>query len=715
MICLDNNPDRLYDLVPVVYRLRDADQGYPLKALLRVISEQVNLIERDIAGLYENWFIETCADWVIPYIGTLLDYVPVHAAGEPTAGGTAATEVRNRILFPRREMANTVRFRRRKGTLRALEDIAAAASGWPVRAVEIYRQLGFTQNIAYQHLNRGRIADLRDVDSFDRLAGAFNETPRSIDIRQGGWNLPQVRLFVWRLRSYSVTRTQALHYEDGYLFNSLGIDTQLFLRPQPTDGSPGPLNVPQPIARRDLESFEPDERRNAQSGVRFFYGPQNSFAIWVGDPPQLVPADQIVSADLSDWSYRPTQKQVAVDPILGRIAFSPTQARKHNVLVSYNYGFSADMGGGEYRRDLRQPADANFYYVGVDQHSRHIGDALTQWQKDQPASAVIEITDSAVYAEPIQIELAANQQLILRASNGHRPVIRLTSPDDDAAHSFALSGKAGSWFTLDGIIVSRGEILIEGEMAGVVIRHSTLVPGLAVACNCEPKRPDEPSIELNGDVGCLRIEHGITGAIRDNRDQAASDPLNIRITDSILDATDPTNPAIGAPQNLCAHAILQIARSTVYGRLEVRAIELAENCILLGAILVCRRQQGCIRFCYVTPGSRTPRRYECQPDLVEAAVRARFAKGTMTVQQRDLLLASERLRVEPEFQSVRYGDRGYSKLTDTCAVEIRRGAEDESEVGAFHDLFGPQRAANLEARVAEFTPAGAEAGIQYVS
>jgi hypothetical protein len=53
------NPDRLYKLIPVIYRLRDADQDYPLQALLRVIAEQVIVTEQDIAGLYENLFIKT--------------------------------------------------------------------------------------------------------------------------------------------------------------------------------------------------------------------------------------------------------------------------------------------------------------------------------------------------------------------------------------------------------------------------------------------------------------------------------------------------------------------------------------------------------------------------------------------------------------------------------------------------------------------------------
>ena len=80
---MTENPDRLYDLVPVVYRQRDADQGYPLRALLRVIAEQVSVVERDITGLYENWFIETCQDSVVPYIGDLVGYTAVSTLTDP--------------------------------------------------------------------------------------------------------------------------------------------------------------------------------------------------------------------------------------------------------------------------------------------------------------------------------------------------------------------------------------------------------------------------------------------------------------------------------------------------------------------------------------------------------------------------------------------------------------------------------------------------------
>src|SRR5215471_17683876 len=135
-------PDRLYALLPAIYRLRDADHGYPLQALLRVIAEQVTVVEDDITQLYENWFIETCEDWVVPYIADLVGYQPVHAAGEPGDIRTAQGAARNKILIPRREVANTIRYRRRKGTLALLEVLANDIAGWPARAVEFYKLLG---------------------------------------------------------------------------------------------------------------------------------------------------------------------------------------------------------------------------------------------------------------------------------------------------------------------------------------------------------------------------------------------------------------------------------------------------------------------------------------------------------------------------------------------------------------------------------------------
>jgi hypothetical protein len=129
----------------------------------------------------------------------------------------------------------------------------------------------------------------------------------------------------------------------------------------------------------------------------------------------------------------------------------------------------------------------------------------------------------------------------------------------------------------------------------------------------------------------------------------------------------------------------------------------------------CRRQRGCIRFCYLPPGSHTPRRYECQPDLAEDAVTALFVKGDFDATQRDALIGAERLRVEPQLESTRYGAPAYCRLDRTCAREIATGADDASEMGVYHDLYEPQRVANMRTRLDEFIPAGTNAGIIFAS
>jgi len=756
------NPDRLYELLPAVHRLRDADRGYPLRALLQVISEQVNIVDADLAQLYENWFVETCQDWVVPYIGDLVGYTPLFEVGEPSGAQKARVLTRERILIPRREVANTVRFRRRKGTIAVLEELAEAVAGWPGRAVEFYRLLSFTQNINYLRLDRGRTVDIRDGDGLDDLGSAFEEVAHIADVRCIGsrhfpefYNIPSVGVFVWRLKRYSVTQAPAFCEEQQspncFVFSVLGNDAPLYNRSQRTSKHPpGRLNLPTPITRRGLERFEASEAAETESsGIPYYYGEGKSFAIWTGTPRTLVDPRSIVVADLTDWTYRPLPTQVAVDPMLGRIAFPPNQTRRQGVWVTYNYAFSADMGGGEYERDLSQPANYKLYLVGDGEGFSRIGEALAQWQKDSPGDAVIEITDSGVYVEPINITLKPGQTLQLRAANRKRPVIRLlnwqtSAPDNLTIHgladtdaSNASPGNVGlaianpasahlanaappnteptSWFTLDGIVVTGRGVQVLGQVAGVTIRHSTLVPGWGLDCNCDPVRPTEPSLELDDAPNCVRIEHSILGAIQVNRDEVREDPCRIYISDSIVDATSTDSIALGAPGKLCAFSILDIRRSTVFGQVQTHAIELAENCIFMGAIQDCRRQQGCMRFCYIAAGWRTPKRYECQPDLVERAVLALAQRDSLTTAQRNALLQQERARVEPEFNSERYGMPAYCQLSDHCAIEITRGADDQSEMGAFHDLYQPQRAANLRARLNEYTPAGMTAGIIYAS
>lgn len=725
----DPRLDRLYALLPAILRIRDAERGYPLKAFLQVIAEQVNVVEDDIAQLYENWFIETADDWVVPYIGDLVGYRPVAEAGPPASAPGGAL---GRILIPRREVANLIASRRRKGTLALLEQLAHDVAGWPARAVEFFQLLAWAQNINHLHLDRHRTADLHDVEALELIDGAFDSVAHSVDVRRissqrtrGRTNIPSVGVFVWRLKSYSVTVTPAHCSEDigpqAFTFSVLGQDTPLYVRPEPeTDAThiAEELNLPVPIRRHAFDKRPRD-----------YYGIDRSLAIfadgWAGLPgDQPVPVEVLIPADLSGWRYAPPIGHIAVDPVLGRLAFPRSQLPKKGLRVSYHYGFSADMGGGEYARPLIQPpGEVVLYRVGEHEAFRRIADALQQWTRDRPASAVIELVASGVYVEPLDIHVGAGQSLQLRAGDRARPVIRIIDWQTDLPDALAITLAPDSRMTLDGLLVTGRPVQVTGAPddttgdrgavcpAELVIRHCTLVPGWGIDCNCKPDRPAEPSLELNNVRARVRIEHSILGSIQVHEDEVQIDPIPIAISDSIVDATDGARQAIGAPASTIAHVTLTIQRSTVFGIIDVHAIALAENCIFQNCVNVARRQLGCMRFSYVPPGCRTPRRHRCQPDGVIAAVKARVTDPVKQAAE----IAGEVLRVRPQFASVRYGKPSYAQLGPGCAVEIVRGADDESEMGAFHDLFQPQREANLRARLQEYTPAGMDVDIVFQS
>ena len=713
---MSRSPEYLYDLLPQVHRTQDALQGNPLRALLEVVAEQVNVVEDDIAQLYNNWFIETCEDWVVPYIGDLVGYRAVPEAGDAGPGA------------PRQEVANTIRLRRRKGTVALLEDLARDVAAWPARAVQFYTLMGWTQHLSHlSHLRptRGRTADLRDGGVLARLDGPFDSIAHTVGLR-GRYNIPDVGLFVWRLKAYSVTHTAARcikvsgGYGEGYTFSELGNDTPLYTRVRPESGPAQiaeEINVPGPIGRR---AFTLTLEEGGTQASPDYYGPDASLAIYVQDWPcrgerGMVPAEDIIPADLSDWlAYRAPLGKVLVDPERGRMVFPTGQVPKR-VWVRYHYGFSADMGGGEYPRKLAQPAGAKLYRVrkrpGEGEFAT-VAAALAQWEGERAQAkvkaAVIEIADSCVYHEALAFRLEPGESLQLRAANMARPILRLLDYHSDKPDHIVIQGGAASRFVLDGLLVAGCGIEVEGgriahdqqcapgtpDLCDITIRHCTLVPGWELDCDCEPQWAAEPSLTLRSTGASVRIERSILGPIRVLADETRYDPLVLRISDSILDSAHEGALAIGDERCGPAFAVLHIARTTVIGGVKVHAVHLAENSIFMDRLQVARRQGGCVRFCYVTPGSRTPARYRCQPDLAGA---------------------DDDTRVRPRFTSLRYGAPGYCQLARDCAEEIVRGADDESEMGAFHHLYQPQRAASLRARLDEYTPAGSLAAIIYAS
>ena len=124
-----HSEEELYNLLPAIYRIRDEKGTGALRALVSVLAKQAQIVESDIARLHENWFIETCEEWVVPYLGDLLGVRGLHPITDKT-------------FSLRARVANTLAYRRRKGTAAMLEQLARDSTGWPAHAVEFFELLG---------------------------------------------------------------------------------------------------------------------------------------------------------------------------------------------------------------------------------------------------------------------------------------------------------------------------------------------------------------------------------------------------------------------------------------------------------------------------------------------------------------------------------------------------------------------------------------------
>ena len=121
-----------------------------------------------------------------------------------------------------------------------------------------------------------------------------------------------------------------------------------------------------------------------------------------------------------------------------------------------------------------------------------------------------------------------------------------------------------------------------------------------------------------------------------------------------------------------------------------------------------------MRFCYVPAGSHTPNLHQCQPELAAQDMERQLQEAIgrkPTSGEIETAKGALRSHIRPSFTSRQHGAAAYCQLALFCPQEIVRGADDEGEMGVFHDLHSPQRLANLEARLNEYVPAGMEAGV----
>ncbi len=495
-----------------------------------MIADQVAVLEEDLAQLYDDQFIETCAEWVIPYIGDLIGF-----RGIKIPEGLKMPE--DIAISPRAQVANTISSRKKKGTFSNIAKVVRDSTGWDCSVIEYFKLLAMTQNLNHLYLNNISIADIRHWQSLVDLNRPFcrpevsDHLPHNIDVRsissgKGLYNIPNIGIFIWRLQSQHLGNSPAFKLDDHrYKFDPMGNDIQLFSL---LDGS----RISMPLSRTML-----------YSGLN-----GHSFGISLNvDGSEVFPNGKIngdgveaMACDLSDmydnegklkWAHTPVPYgTITIDPVLGRIAF-PESLSPKSVQTSFCYGFSADMGGGEYSRS------ESFTDMSEDDGEIIV---ISSNKKDDIMAALIELADSGNETNVIEInnneryDLAlltidvsgknnSGKTIEIRAGEKFRPLLVLKE-------DMVIKGNNGVVF-LNGLIISGGSIRANTGLSGLKITHCTLVPGL----NAGQDKNMEPSLVVTPDRSnseiLVEIDKSIVGPIR-----MPAEGAELVIQDSIVDS-----------------------------------------------------------------------------------------------------------------------------------------------------------------------------------
>ena len=692
------NAERLYALLPAVYRIRDEQQGHPLRALVALIASEFEALEENVEQLYDDQFIETCDHWVAPYIGDLIGYRPLH--------GVAAA-----IASPRAEVANTIAYRRRKGTAAMLEQLARDVTDWPARAVEFFEQLVTTQYMNHIRLHAQATADLRSTPKMLQQGGPFNAVAHTAEMRRpetgsGRYNIPNIGIFLWRLQPFALSNvpltpdpTDASGRK--FRFNPLGADLPLFRWPSTETQITHlaePANVPDPIPLRLMSKAL--EATATDPTLPDDYGPGESILLSRPHanpalPPIPIPADDLCVCDLREvaggWAHEATldADTIAIDPRLGRLLFGSNVSGP--VLGTFHSGFSRPIGGGEY---ARSPCEVT---QGM-RRSASRAEALQPHLEAIAGGGRLVIEDSLTYAQTPIFKVdavlapgAPGLEVVVAARNGARPLIAAGAP-------VQLQIGARGKLVLDGLVISGAGLQLVAvddlEPRELVLRHCTLVPGLTLNTDGSAASPGAPSLVVGHPFTKVTLEQCIVGALRIELDTQVS------LIDCIVDAGSPGAIAYAGTVLDGPGAELTIADTTVIGKLHVQLMRLGSDTIFFAQLAAAdpwpaplwveRKQEGCVRFCFTPAGSLLPRHFRCVPD-------------------------EQHPNVLPHFTSLRYGDPGYAQLRTASDRAIRMGASDGGEIGVMHPLHQPQRETNLRTRLDEYLRFGLHAGIFYVT
>lgn len=689
---------RLLDLLPAIFRARDAEEALaiageygfappdpaspdpqgPLTSLLAVLESQLTLLEAQVDNLYEDQFIETCAEWAIPYIGALVGARIVDTGDSNSA---------------RRQVADTVRNRRSKGTAGALARIAGAIMDAPAEAIEYREHLIVSLNPDFPGDGRPMSAAIngpagRRIGLPDYLG------QRSVELRdlreRGRFAAPNLGVRVWSTPALAHQEVVPTRVAGGQLrrfrFSPLAADLRLWRSPSSDRQSVTRLSLgemPGPIPLRDAIDHPGD-----------YYGADRSVAIFLNNA--LVPLAEVCFCDLSDgaaagtWNQRGSAAELAcirIDPQRGRFVLPDTMAGVHSdaLRVRYHYGMAVAAGGGGYAQAQTLPSTAAV--IGQNLTQASAASALAAAAGALATVPQVRIDYGGTIAAPAATALPAQSRIVIAAGDGVWPTLDLAQP-------WTFTGGGGSTLVLAGLRLTGGALAINtAGLAELVLVDCTLVPGLRLRPDGSADTPGGVALEV-GQAGCrVRLERCIVGAVR------LEGTVRLTAVDSVIDSAAADAAALGGQGNV-AGGVLSAERSTFIGDVALLAVDEVSDSLFLARnertsaappVAAQQVQQGCVRYSALPPASRVPRRYRCYPP-----------EGAPNPPR-------------PVPASLRYTDPAYATLVAASPREVLGGAEGGGEMGCMNRFSWHSRASALERELPEWTPFSMVAGVDMMS
>lgn len=495
----------VHDLVPAFYRRLDSPEvgGDGLLAtLLDVIAQGSRELEEHLLRELDDRFVETCGEEELAHFAALLGVreLPGQRARRALIAGVTA-------------------YRRRKGTIASLEDVARAATGWTAKATEYFSLLAGTFNVNHVRPGHVDVVSVRDPVLAHRVGTPYDPSSHTVDVREvrhgrGRYNLPHIAIDLWRLEPVPEPRRPLLAVDDHrFHLHPLGLDVPLWSKGEDEPSIEHRVTVG--------DTTEAITMAEAWADWGRFYGPGRSICLYEGDVE--VDLADVTVCDLGDtasgWGNATPPTRYGLDPVRGRLVVPGTVAA--DLTASWHRALPLPVGGGGYTREVRAVPEGTAVRTvaatGAD--ATDLDAALASFPADA-TSRHVWVLDSSRLSASGPVVVPAGTTLVLSAAQGQWPVLE---------SGLEVAAGTASRVGLDGVAVTGGPVLVTGAPARVWLSHCTLAgPGGSTSSGTA----DEPALVLDVDATAdteVRLAHCVSGPV-----VAPADRCRLDLSDSVV-------------------------------------------------------------------------------------------------------------------------------------------------------------------------------------